>query len=84
MEEIRVRWEGNNSSMYDGKTQDIALKYVVEEDHANIAVGKSVKVKWGRSSQIWKAVVVDTFAQSESEPSPPAAKKAKHQPGRPL
>ena len=23
MEEICVRWEGNNSLMYDGKTQDI-------------------------------------------------------------
>ena len=53
-EEIRVRWEGNNSLMYDGKTQDIALKYVVEEDRANIAVGKLVKVKWGRSSQFGK------------------------------
>ena len=61
--------------MYDGKTHDIALKYVVEEDRTNIAVGKSVKVKWGRSSWIWKAVVVNTFAQSESEPSPPVAKK---------
>ena len=47
MEEIHVRLEGNNSSMYDGKTQDIGQKYVVEEDHANIAVGKSVKVKLG-------------------------------------
>ena len=71
MEEICVRWEGNNSSMYDGKTQNIALKYVAEEDRVNIAVGKSVKVKWGWSSQICKAVVVDTFAQNESEPSPP-------------
>ena len=71
MEEICVRWEGNNSSMYDGKTQNIALKYVAEEDRVNTAVGKSVKVKWGWSSRIWKAVVVDTFAQNESEPSPP-------------
>ena len=40
MEEIRVRWGGNNSPMYDGKTRDIALKYMVEEDRANISGGK--------------------------------------------
>ena len=60
----------------------IGLKYVVEEDRADISAGKPVKVKWGRSLQIWKAVVVDVFDQSSS--SPPTAKKAKLQPGRPL
>ena len=40
VEEIGVRWERNNSSMHDSKTQDKALKHVVEEDCANIAVGK--------------------------------------------
>ena len=68
--------------MYDGKTQDIALKYMVEEDRADISVGKPVKVKWGWSTQIWKAVVVNTFDQSPS--LPPTAKNVKLQPGRPL
>ena len=30
--------------MYDGKTQDIALKYEVKEDRAVITLGKPVKV----------------------------------------
>ena len=30
MEEIGVRWERNNSPMYDRKTQDIGLKYMIE------------------------------------------------------
>ena len=37
-----VRWERNNSSMYDSKTQDKVLKYVVEEDCANIRHGGAV------------------------------------------
>ena len=51
-----MRWESNSSPMYDGKTQDIALKYVVEEDHANITVGKPLKVKWGQSSR-WQEFI---------------------------
>ena len=54
--EIRVRWEDNGSLKYDGVTQDISRKFVVQE---NVAVGDSVTIKWGRRARVWKAVVVD-------------------------
>ena len=54
--EIRVRWEDNGSLKYDGVTQDISRKFVVQE---NVAVGDSVTIKWGRRAHVWKAVVVD-------------------------
>ena len=81
-EMIRLRWEGNGSVRYDGKTQDVALKFIVPEDRTATA-GKIVRVKWGRQSRVWKAVVVGL----EADPEPrkraattervPEAKKSK-------
>ena len=45
MSEIRVRWEDNGSSKYDGVTQDISRRFVIKE---NVAVGDIVTIKWGR------------------------------------
>ena len=58
MSEIRVRWEDNGSLKYNGITQDISRKFVVEEI---VAVGDSVTIKWGRRARVWKAVVVDSL-----------------------
>ena len=41
---VRVRWEGNNSQMYDDRVQDIALKFVEKEDMDGLAVGAVVRV----------------------------------------
>ena len=66
MANIRVCWEGNGSPRYDGKTQDVAVKWVVKEDRDDMAVGKTVRVKWGRGGRIWMAIVVD-FLRSTTE-----------------
>ena len=42
---------------YNGKTQDVALRYIVPEDR-NVTVGKTVR--------LWKAVVVG----QEADPKP--------------
>ena len=62
---IRLWWEGNRSVRYDGKTQDVALKFIVPEDR-NATVGKTVRVRWGRQSRVWKAVVVGLEADLAS------------------
>ena len=36
-EMIRLRWEGNGSVRYDGKTQDVTLKFIVPEDRTATA-----------------------------------------------
>ena len=54
MSEIRMRWEDNGSSKYDGITQAISRKFVIDENVADI-----VTIKWGRRARVWKAVVVD-------------------------
>ena len=28
---VRLRWEGNGSTRYDGKTQDVAVRFLVPE-----------------------------------------------------
>ncbi len=76
-QQIRVRWEGNGSTRFDGVTQDIALKLVVPEDAVTIRVGGTVRVKWGRGSRarFWKGVVVSTDVDQPLSrlptPSPP-------------
>ncbi len=61
-----MKWEGNDSSMYDGKTQDIARKYVLQ-DVDSVAVGGMIEVKWGRRSRLWRGVVVDLLAEDQDE-----------------
>ncbi len=70
-QQIRVRWEGNGSTRFDGVTKDIALKLVVPEDAVSVRVGGRVRVKWGRGSQarIWKGVVVSTDVDQPLSPS---------------
>ena len=41
---VWVRWEGNNSRKYDGRAQDIAVKFVEEEDMNRLTVGAVVRV----------------------------------------
>ena len=67
MANIRVRWEGNGSPRYDGKTQDVAVKWVVKEDGDDLAVGKTVRVKWGRCGRIWLAMVVDLLRSTTED-----------------
>ena len=62
---IRLRWERNRSVRYDGKTQDVTLKFIVPKDK-NATAGKTVHVRWGRQSRVWKAVVVGLEADLES------------------
>ena len=58
---VRLRWEGNGSTCYDGKTQDVAVRFLVPEvgnKTTTVQVGNTVRVRWGRQSRVWKAVVV--------------------------
>ena len=71
---VRVRWEGNNSRKYDGRVQDIAVKFVEKEDMDGLAVGALVRVRWGRQMRTWRAVVVDLL---HGEPHPATADTAK-------
>ena len=80
---ICLRWEGNGSVRYDGKTQDVVLRFIVPEDR-NATAGKIVRVKWGHQSRVWKAVVVGLEVDLEpckraatSERVPEAKKKTK-------
>ena len=77
---IRLRWEGNGSVRYDGKTQDVASRFIVPEDR-NATAGKTVRVKWVRQSRVWKAVVVcleaDPRKRAATPERVPEAKKAK-------
>ncbi len=66
VKEIRVKWQGNHSSMYDGKTQDIASKYLLQ-DVDSVAVGYDVEVKWGRRSRLWRGVVVDLLEDQDED-----------------
>ena len=71
---VRVRWEGNNSKMYDGRTQDIPRKTIVS---GAVAVGSTVIIVWGRqskTSRLWTAVVVDLLDHPAPTP-PPRAKR---------
>ena len=78
---IRLQWEGNGSMRYDGKTQDVVLRFIAPEDR-NATAEKIVCVKWGRQSGVWKAVVVGLEVDLEpckhaamSERVPEAKKK---------
>ena len=64
---IRLRWEGNKSVRYDGKTQDVEARFIVPEDR-NATVGDTVCVKWGRQSRMWKAMVVPVGQGANSKP----------------
>ena len=68
-------WGGNATTpRCTTVTQDKVLKYVVEEDCANICHGGAV-FKNLESSRCWHL--------DQSEPSPPATKNVKHQPSKP-
>ncbi len=56
---VQVRWHGNNSTRYDGRIQDLAVRFVVEEDRIGMAVGYIVRVNCGKQARTWTAVVVD-------------------------
>ena len=70
---VRVRWEGNNSRKYDGRVQDIAVKFVEEEDMNGLTVGAVVTVRRERQMRRWRVVVVDLL---HGEPSPDMADTA--------
>ena len=62
----------------------IGAKFIVPEDR-NATAGKTVRVRWGRQSRVWKAVVVGLEADLESHKRAatpervPEAKKKKQQ-----
>ncbi len=62
---VWVRWEGNGSTRYDGRVQDIAHRFVVKEDVVGMAVGSTISVQWGRRR--WAAVVVDLLDEEPEE-----------------
>ena len=64
---IRLRWEGNNSRKFDGVTQDLEAKHLLPADRQDAAVGKVVRVKWGRGKRLWRAIVVDLLDAEEQE-----------------
>ncbi len=73
-EMIRLKWSGNGSSRYDGKTQDVERRFVMAEDQEEMAAGSTVRVRWGRQGRTWSAVVVsllDTEPESDVEDSTP-------------
>ena len=55
---VQVRWEGNNSHKCDGRVQDIAVKFVKQEDMDGRVVGAVVRVCSGQQMQMSRAVVV--------------------------
>ena len=82
---VRVRWEGNNSRKYDGRVQDIAVKFVEEEDMNRLTAGAVVRVRWGRQMRRWRAVVVDLLRGESSQDmadtaGKPAKKRASEKP----
>ena len=64
---IRLRWEGNQSAKYDGVVQDIDEKYLLPADRQSVSVGKVVRVRWGRSKRLWRAIVVDLLEDEDEE-----------------
>ena len=57
---IRVRWERNGCTRYDGRTQDIPLELVVgENQEREVGVGDSVRVEWQDGGRLWNAVVLE-------------------------
>ncbi len=70
---VRVRWDGNSSTCYDGRVQDIPRQCVVDEDLNEMAAGSTARFKWGKNARTWRAVVilVDADADAyEAEPAP--------------
>ena len=57
---IRVRWERNGCTRYDGRTQDIPFELVVgENQERKVGVGDSVRVEWQDGGRLWNAVVLE-------------------------
>ena len=42
-QQIWLRWEGNESTLYDGVTQDVVRKYIFPEDLPGFQVGQTVR-----------------------------------------
>ena len=65
---LRVIWVNNKSSRYDGKEQDIAVRYVIPECRSGMKVGSRIRVWLGRGkkARVWTAVVVDLLEDGSS------------------
>ena len=53
---LTIKWVGNNSRKYDGVVHLIDVKHVHPEDVPNMAVGNTIRVKWG--GRTWRGEVV--------------------------
>ena len=74
--QIRVRWEGNGSSRYDGRVQDVEVRFVEKEDTATLEEGSTVCVCLKKGARTWTAVVVNLSpAQTALSPDREAATK---------
>ena len=50
VQRVRVRWFGNGSRRYDGKTEDVEVDAIIEEDRVGLAVGRTVRMPCGASA----------------------------------
>ena len=74
VQRVRVRWFGNGSRRYDGKTEDVEVDAIIEEDRVGLAVGRTVRMPWGQ--YLLTATVEDLLR----DPTPlELALPAKHQ-----
>ena len=61
---IKVRWEGNFSKKFDGKTNLVERKYVI---HGAIEKGESIVVQQKKGGKTWKGVVLRTQSESSDD-----------------
>ena len=59
-EMLHVRWQDNGSTHYDGRVQDVAVKYVESMVH----------IQFKKQARLWKAVVVELDPITDTIPSP--------------
>ena len=52
---------------YNGVVQDIDHKYLLPADWQSVSVGKVVRVRWGRSKRLWRAIAVDLLEDEDEE-----------------
>ena len=65
---VLVKWKGNNSTRYDGRSEYVRVSDLT--DSGELAVGKAVEVVWGRTRRVWKGVIVKLPSPTSTEEPP--------------
>ena len=64
---------------YNGVVQDIDHKYLLPADRQSVSVGKVVRVRWGRSKRLWRAIAVDLLEDEDEEEEEQEAEQEQEQ-----